>query len=66
MIVEGVDTIDASRADTSLIGLHHSYFGEKRSILRDIFDVISGHGMAKRFEIKAAPGTPSKHWVYRE
>ncbi len=37
-MVDGVDTIDASLVDTSLVGLRHSYFGDKRSILNDMFN----------------------------
>ena len=29
LVVDGVDTIDASLVDTSLVGLRHSYFGDK-------------------------------------
>ena len=38
VIVDGVDTIDASQVDTSLIG--HSYIGDNRSILSDIFYLL--------------------------
>ncbi len=38
VIVDGLDTIDASLVDTSLLG--HSYFGDNRSILSDIFYLI--------------------------
>jgi esterase/lipase superfamily enzyme len=37
-IVEGLDTIDASDVDTSFMG--HSYFGDNRSIITDIFHLI--------------------------
>lgn len=38
ILLPGMDTIDASAADTSLLG--HSYYGDKRSILGDIFYLI--------------------------
>jgi esterase/lipase superfamily enzyme len=38
VILPGMDTIDASAVDTSLIG--HSYYAEDRSILSDIFYLI--------------------------
>ena len=41
VVVEGVDTIDASLVDTSLIDLRHSYFGSKRSILSEMFYLIA-------------------------
>ncbi len=33
---EGVETVDATATDTSLLGLHHGYFAEQRSLLTDI------------------------------
>jgi esterase/lipase superfamily enzyme len=39
IIVRGVDTIDASAVDTSLLG--HSYFGNNRTVLTDIFALLN-------------------------
>jgi esterase/lipase superfamily enzyme len=38
VIVDGVETIDASGIDTSF--LSHSYFADSTSIISDIFDII--------------------------
>ena len=38
LIIPGIDTIDASSVDTSFLG--HSYFGDCRSVIEDIFDLI--------------------------
>jgi esterase/lipase superfamily enzyme len=38
VILRGIETIDASTVDTSLVG--HSYFGENRSIISDIYYLI--------------------------
>jgi len=65
-IVEGVDTIDASLVDTSLIGLRHSYFGEKRSILNDMFGLIVQQlAPDQRFDLQAAGDALRKYWNYR-
>ena len=66
VVVDGVDTIDASTADTRLIGLHRSYFGNKRTILSDIFELI-GQRLEpdKRFDLKAAGEAGRKYWNYR-
>lgn len=64
-IVDGVDTIDASEADTSLIGLRHSYFANKRSILNDIADVLLALDYPKRFQLQPAGGPPPTHHEYR-
>ncbi len=67
VIVDGVDTIDASRVDTSLIGLRHSYFGSKRSILRDLAEIITHRTEpSRRFELKEAGAPPRRYWAYRE
>jgi esterase/lipase superfamily enzyme len=65
-IVDGVDTIDASLVDTSLVGLHHSYFGEKRSILNDMFNLIVQQlAPDQRFDLQAAGDALRKYWSYR-
>jgi esterase/lipase superfamily enzyme len=65
-VVDGVDTIDASLVDTSLVGLHHSYFGEKRSILNDMFNLIVQQlAPDQRFDLQAAGDALRKYWSYR-
>lgn len=66
VVVDGVDTIDASEVDTSLIGLRHSYFGSARSILGDIAALLA-HRLApdKRFEIQPAGNAARRYWSYR-
>ena len=39
-VYEGLDTIDASGIDTSLMGLGHSYFAQKDILMTDIKEVI--------------------------
>jgi esterase/lipase superfamily enzyme len=39
VVLDGMDTIDASSVDTSLT--RHSYFGSNRTVLADIFSLIS-------------------------
>jgi esterase/lipase superfamily enzyme len=66
VIVDGVDTIDATNVDTSLLGLGHSYFGSKRSILNDMFNLITqGQAPDLRFDLEAAPADRGKYWLYR-
>ncbi|WP_271601434.1 alpha/beta hydrolase [Bradyrhizobium sp. CCBAU 45384] len=65
-IVDGVDTIDASLVDTSLVGLRHSYFGEKRSILNDMFSLIVQQlAPDQRFDLQAAGDAVRRYWSYR-
>lgn len=66
LIVDGIDTIDATTVDTSLLGLKHSYFGDKRSILNDIFGLVqNGHEPKKRFDLTAAISSAGAYWLYR-
>jgi esterase/lipase superfamily enzyme len=66
LVVDGVDTIDASLVDTSLVGLRHSYFGDKRSILNDMFNLIAQQlAPDQRFDLQAAGDALRKYWSYR-
>jgi esterase/lipase superfamily enzyme len=61
-VVPRVDTIDATAVDTGLIG--HAYFGDKRSILADMFEVIQTDSPPdKRFGMHAAAVQQMPYWV---
>ncbi len=61
-VVPKIDTIDATAVDTGLIG--HAYFGDKRSILTDIFEVMqTGSPPEKRFGMHAATLQQMTYWV---
>ena len=38
VIIPGIDTIDVSAVDTSLIG--HSYYGSNKTVLADLIDLL--------------------------
>ena len=40
VVVPGVDTVDVSEVDTSLIG--HSYYGSNSTVLADLFELLQG------------------------
>lgn len=42
LLLSGVDTVDASAVTTDILGLNHSFFGEKESIVSDIAEVLRG------------------------
>ncbi len=64
LIVHGVDTIDASAVDTNLVG--HSYYGDNRSVLSDIFSLIStGARPSGRFGIEPATLGGQVYWTFR-
>jgi esterase/lipase superfamily enzyme len=63
-LADGVDTIDSSAADTSLIG--HSSYGSKRSILSDISLLLRyGHAPDGRFGFQPRERENRKYWVYQ-
>ncbi len=63
VVVNGIDTIDASAVDTSLLG--HSYFGDERSILGDIFALLrQGLPPGERFGLAARQADNLKYWAF--
>jgi len=57
-----VDTIDATAVDTGLLG--HSYYGDNRSILTDIFHAINKDDPPdKRFGIRPAKSYNLTYWL---
>lgn len=64
VIASGVDTIDASDVDTSLIG--HSYYGDRRSIIADLFQVLrEGKGPRQRFGLTLRTRGNEHYWTMR-
>jgi esterase/lipase superfamily enzyme len=63
-LADGVDTIDSSAADTSLVG--HSAYGSVRSILSDI-SLLLRYGLAPdgRFGFQPRERKNKKYWVYQ-
>ncbi len=63
MVVKGVDTIDATNVDTSLLG--HSYFSDRRTLLADLFLLFTGLGPDRRFGLHAIVTPDGKYWEFR-
>lgn len=63
VVVNGIDTIDASAVDTSLLG--HSYFGDERSIMGDIFSLLrQGLPPWERFGLAPREANNLKYWAF--
>lgn len=60
----GVDSIDVSRVDTSLLG--HSYYGDSSSILTDIRSVIDSENPDRRTFLEARENAKAKrkYWLF--
>ena len=64
LVLPGIETVDASGVDTSLLG--HSYFAETGPVLIDILTLVrEGKRAAVRTGLKVQEGAPGRHWRFR-
>jgi esterase/lipase superfamily enzyme len=64
VVVKPVDTVDATAVDTSLVG--HSYVGDNRSILADLFELIRrGTSPEGRFALKPTQRYGARYWLFK-
>ncbi|MDR6915085.1 esterase/lipase superfamily enzyme [Pseudomonas sp. 3296] len=64
VILKGMDTIDASNVDTSLLG--HSYYGDVRSIIDDMHYIIQESlPVNKRAGLSPTGSAPNKYWLFK-
>lgn len=64
VVVTGVDTIDVSQIDTSLLG--HSYFADSRSVISDIYNMIClGQAPQKRYGLVPRTDSKGTYWVFK-
>ena len=60
--VPGIDTIDATDVDTSLLG--HSYYGSNASVLDDIASLLLGKPLSERSYLKAQSDAKPPYWTF--
>jgi esterase/lipase superfamily enzyme len=64
VVIDGIETIDATNVNTSFIG--HSYFGESRSVLSDLFIIIKNRlRPANRPSLESVNYQSSNYWRFR-
>ncbi|AYG48297.1 alpha/beta fold hydrolase (plasmid) [Pseudomonas sp. Leaf58] len=64
VIVSGMDTIDASNVDTSLVG--HTYYGDNRSIISDMYYLLKSQlPVQDRAGLSSAGKAPALYWVFK-
>lgn len=64
VIFPGIETVDATRVDTSLLG--HSYFAEARSVLADMFYLIRDDKKAnQRFGLRTVETQSGQYWEFK-
>jgi esterase/lipase superfamily enzyme len=64
LVLPGVDTIDASELDTDLIGIGHSYYSDRASVVADIHLVIRGMAPADRPRIRPVQTDGKVYWAF--
>jgi esterase/lipase superfamily enzyme len=62
LVMNGVETVDATEAGEDLFGLGHSYFADKRSILVDLWSVLRGLPMP-RFGLEQRLHKAGTYWA---
>jgi esterase/lipase superfamily enzyme len=63
LVVPNVDTIDATAVDTGFLG--HSYYGDNRSVLTDIFSVMKQYDPPdKRFGMRPNRPRNPTYWIF--
>jgi esterase/lipase superfamily enzyme len=64
LVTQGIDAIDATGVDTSLLG--HSYYGDKRSLLSDLFNLFRERkGPDDRFGLLRRQVKGGQYWEFR-
>jgi esterase/lipase superfamily enzyme len=64
VIVPEADTVDVSAVDTSLLG--HSYYGDNRSVLSDLFNLIKqGKPPHERFGLRPREHNGATYWAFQ-
>jgi len=63
VVLPYLDTVDASAVDTSFLG--HSYFGNNRTVLSDIYSLLLGWLPAKRPDLEAVAAKVGNYWRFR-
>jgi esterase/lipase superfamily enzyme len=65
VVVVGVDTIDASAVNTSVLGVGHQYYADNSTILSDLFGLIRGRRPGDRFGLESVNGPTGVYWRFR-
>lgn len=64
LVIPGVETIDATSVDTSLLG--HSYYAESRDIQTDMSELIKYRARAdQRSELQRAQSQAGRYWEFK-
>jgi esterase/lipase superfamily enzyme len=62
LVIEGIDSIDASKVKTDLLG--HGYYGDSTSILFDLDQLFQGRPASKRLGLREARNSQGLYWEF--
>lgn len=65
IMIPGIDSIDASAVDTSMLGLFHQYYADNRTILSDLFQLLRDNPPESRFGLTAVTTGSGSFWRFR-
>jgi esterase/lipase superfamily enzyme len=64
VVLPGVDTIDASGVDTSMLGLRHGYYADNATIVSDLFWLLRDKGPTERFRLVPVRVSAGTYWRF--
>lgn len=62
VVIQGIESIDASSVDTSSLGMGHQYYADSREILGDLYGFFQGRPPEKRFSLKRSQD--GRYWHF--
>jgi esterase/lipase superfamily enzyme len=65
LVLSGIDTVDASSVNTSLVGLGHAYYADNSTILSDLFSVLRGRKPPERFGLTPVQTPAGTYWRFQ-
>jgi len=65
LLVPGIDTIDASAVDTSLLGVFHQYYADNKTFLSELFSLIRDKTPAERFGLAPVAVGSRVYWIFK-
>jgi len=65
VVADGIDSVDVSQIDTYFFSVGHSYFGDNRTIISDLFLLFRDDSPPAQRNLLPQPSTAPKWWVFR-
>ncbi len=66
LIVDGIETIDASPIDTSKFWYgEHSYWAKNRLVITDLIELLEGREASRRTQLRAVNGARGAYYAFR-